>query len=147
MPEQAIQAPNDAELAWIRSNLDVAKRLAAIHTGGKREALPDPRLLDEVFAAWLREWNATPSDERGDPNAYINAVGLAFGQSLVDTLGLEWAVVTDEYGTEIAVRGQPGDLLVFPTNLVAKRFETGETHFLADIQAGVAARAQELRDG
>ena len=147
MPEQAIEAPNDAELAWIRSNLDVAKRLTAIHTGEERDALPDARLLDEVFAAWLREWTATPGEERDDPNAYINAVGLAFGQSLVDALGLEWAVVTDEYGTEIAVRGQPGDLLVFPTNLVAKRFESGETHFLAEIQAGVAVRVRELRDG
>ena len=147
MPGQAIEAPDQAELEWIRSNLDVARRLAAIQTGEESQAPPDARRLDEVFGAWLREWNATPGEERDDPNAYINAVGLAFGQSLVDTLGLEWAVVTDEYGTEIAVRGQPGDLLVFPTNLVAKRFETDETHFLAEIEAGVAARVRELRNG
>jgi hypothetical protein len=75
-----------------------------------------------IFAAWLGEWLEQPEQDREDPNPFINAIGSAFGQALVDALGLEWAVVSDEHGTEIAVHGQPGDILVFPPNLVAKRF-------------------------
>jgi hypothetical protein len=54
-------------------------------------------------------------------------------------------VVTDKHGTEIAVHGQPGDLLVFPPNLVAKRFERGETHLLEPIYQGIVQQVAELR--
>ena len=75
----------------------------------------------------------------------INVLRAGVRQVLVDELGLDWAVVTDKHGTEIAVHGQPGDLLVFPPNLVAKRFERGETHFLEPIYQGIAEQAAELR--
>jgi hypothetical protein len=45
-------------------------------------------------------------------------------------LGLSWIALTDEHGTEIAVRGR-ADFTVFPTNFVAKRYEKRETGFLA----------------
>jgi hypothetical protein len=142
--EQAIEAPNQAELEWIESNLGIAKALAAPYLDGE-ETLPAPPVLDQIFAGWLEDWRSLPEPERDDPNVYVNAVGVALGQALVDELGLEWAIVTDEYGTEIAVHGQPGDILVFPTNLVAKRLERNETDFIAPIFDQIAARVQELR--
>jgi hypothetical protein len=144
VPGQQIDAPTEAELAWVESNLGVARALAAAYTGGEQEALPDVQLLDEIYAAWRAEWLQQASGERDDPNVYINAIGLAFGQALVDELGLHWAVVSDEHGTEIAVHGQPGDILVFPPNLVAKRFETGETGFLAPVFNEIVERVRSL---
>jgi hypothetical protein len=70
------------------------------------------------------------SERLEDPNEAINLVGLAFGQLLVERFGLEWVALSDEHGTEIAVRG-PSDFTVFPTNFVAKRYESGDTGFLA----------------
>jgi hypothetical protein len=131
-------------MEWVESNLGVARALVAAYTGREQEALPNVELLDEVYAAWRAEWLRQPSGERDDPNVYINAIGLAFGQALVDELGLQWAVVTDDYGTEIAVHGQPGDVLVFPPNLVAKRFETGETGFLAPVFNEIVDRVRSL---
>jgi hypothetical protein len=71
--------------------------------------------LDALWAASLAE-----PDPVIDTNTLINAVGLAFGQHLVDRLGVRWVVVTDECGTEAAHEPR-GDLLMFPPNLVGKR--------------------------
>ena len=136
--EQKIEAPTDTERDWVRANVELARDL----TGGELT----PEALDAAYARWLEQWLTTPEDQRDDPNLYVNAFGLGFGQLLVDELGLEWAVVSDELGTEIAVHGQPGDVLVFPPNLVGKRLESGETGFFAPLFAAIRGRVTELRD-
>jgi uncharacterized protein DUF3806 len=146
MADQKIEAPNQAESDWVRANVDLAKAFVAAYLGAPEdEALPDLKLLDEVYAAWFEQWRAVPAEDREDPNPYINAVGMAFGQRFVDELGFRWAVVTDNDGTEIAVHGDPGDILIFPPNLVAKRFRREETGFLEWLYEHMAARVQELR--
>ena len=57
----------------------------------------------------------------------------------VDDLGLAWVVATDEHGTEIAVHGEPGDVLIYPTNLVAKRWTSGEDRFIEPLFAAMRA--------
>jgi hypothetical protein len=137
MSEQKIEPANESELQWVQAHVDAVKEA----TGGDVTVAA----LDELYAGWYEEWAAQPEEAREDPNDMINAVGLTFGQALVDGVGFEWAVVTDEHGTEIAVHAQPGDVLVFPPNLVAKRFERGETHFLAPIYEGIAEQVAALR--
>jgi len=83
--------------------------------------------LDEAFARWLDMHDPTHED----PNPYINAFGIAFGQYLVDHCGLKWMVVIDDQGTEMAVRGQPGDVLIFPSNFVAKRYVSRQKNFFS----------------
>jgi uncharacterized protein DUF3806 len=93
------------------------------------------------FAAWI---GSKPA-ETDLINAIINYVGIAFGQALVDGIGLRWAVATDEQGSELVVYGLPGqgDVLVYPANFVAKRWERRETNFLekAYQQIGTDVRA------
>jgi hypothetical protein len=143
-PDPEIQQPNEAELEWVASNLGLARELVAGHTGASSDPLELPA-LDESYGAWFDDWSRQPEGERDDPNVFINAYGIAFGQHLVDTLDLRWAIVTDEHGTEIAVHGQPGDVLVFPPNLVAKRFERGETRFFQPVYDGIRSHVEELR--
>ena len=135
MAGQRVDAPTAAELEWVQAGVAAVRALADGH--GSADAPLDPPLLDEVYAAWRTGWDQAPSAERDDPNPYVNAFGVAFGQTLADGLGFEWAVVTDDYGTEIAVQRQPGDVLVFPPNLVGKRFETGETGFFVPVYAEI----------
>ena len=139
MSEQKIEPPNESELQWVQAHVDAVKA----STGGETS----PSVLDDVYAGWYEQWAGQPEEAREDPNDMINAVGLAFGQALVDGVGLDWAIVTDEHGTEIAVHGQPGDILVFPPNLVAKRFERGETRFLQMVYDGIAEQVTALRGG
>jgi hypothetical protein len=52
----------------------------------------------------------------------ITQIGLAFGQYVVDQAGLEWVVATGESGPEIALHRAQGDVLVYPTAMVAERW-------------------------
>ena len=112
---ERVEPPNDAERQWVADNVTEATRAL----GGELTV----EGLDDLWAALLR-------DDRADPNPGINTIGLAFGHLLAERLGLAWVVLTDDHGTEIAVRGR-ADFTVFPTNFVAKRYESRETGFLA----------------
>ena len=84
-----------------------------------------------------------PSDD--DANVYINAFGVAFGSYLVERLGLVWRVVDDEYGTEMAVWGHDGDILVFPPNLVGKRYVSRQMRFFADVATAIEEQVASIR--
>ena len=124
MTDQKILALNDAEVRLVNDNLRLAGDLAARYVG-RREPLPSLELLNETFLAWAK---AEP-EHREHPNIIVNALGMALGQHLVSAAGLEWAVVADEQGSDLAVHGQPGDILVFPTHATAKRCESKEYDF------------------
>lgn len=51
---------------------------------------------------------------------------------MVDGIALKWVIATDEQGSELAVYGFSGrgDVLIYPANFVAKRWERRETNFL-----------------
>jgi Domain of unknown function (DUF3806) len=112
---ERVEPLNDAERQWVADNVAEAKRMV----GGDLTV----DALDDLWAASLR-------DDPADPNPAINMVGLAFGHLLAERLGLSWVALTDEHGTEIAVRGR-ADFTVFPTNFVAKRYAGRETGFIA----------------
>jgi len=78
----------------------------------------------------------------------LNAVGVYFGQSLVDSLdGFEWAHTEDEAGVDLAVYGLPGagDVLVYPANLVAQAYGSGDASFLVSGHAKVLQQIAEMR--
>jgi hypothetical protein len=137
-----LEPPDASELAWIADNVAKAAAMAKKY-GGDDESLTQPTLggLDAVWVAFT----ATLRESGDDPNFLINMIGVAFGQYLVQALDMVWVVATDEYGTEMAVHGQPGDLLIYPTNLVAKRWKSGEGAFLASIGAQMIADISRLR--
>lgn len=113
--------PADAERAWIQAQLAAAREL----TGSPGDTLPSLAELDRAFAEGL-----TGSVE--EVNAVINAIGIAFGEHLVQRSAFEWVIATGEYGTDLAILAFPGagDVTVFPANFVAKRWESGQTFFL-----------------
>ena len=138
---QKISELTDAERAWVDDNVAAARRYVEDAGHPAAGALLDPAALDAAWAFWLQGW---PADQE-DPNLVINALGLAFGQYLVEHLDLAWKVVEDEFGTEIAVHGDPGDILVFPANLVAKRLETRTVGFFVPIAEQLERQANLVR--
>jgi hypothetical protein len=121
---QRIARPNDAEHAWREQNLRTAANLAQRYAGVP-SGLPSLVALDATFAGW----GAAPAEDREDASLVVNALGIALGQHLVNEAGLHWAVVSDESGTDLAVHGEAGDILVFPTSATAKRCESGDYEF------------------
>ena len=131
-----IQPVNDSEVAWVKDQLAGAAKFVAEFSPADADAAQPltPAVLDRAFAAWMKTTTATASksSDASSINAVINHVGIAFGQSLVEGIGFTWVIATDEHGSELAVYALPGrgDVLVYPANLVAKRWERRETNFL-----------------
>jgi hypothetical protein len=132
--------PNEAELNWIDGNVAVAEAIASAY--GIEERPLAPAQLDEIWSRWMG------GETLGidDPNQFINAVGLALGTHLAAETGLQWKVIEDEYGVEMALHAEPGDIRVFPANLVAKRFERGEGPFMAQLAAELVSQIRDVRE-
>jgi hypothetical protein len=139
---QTITDPNDAERQWVAGGVELAGKIAeSVGLEVAPGEILGPDALDAAWAAWL----AGHTRGQEDPNPYINAFGLALGAYLVDRLGLEWKVVSDKDGTEMAVWGREGDILVFPPNLVAKRYVAGTQRFFADVAAWTEEQVGHVR--
>jgi Domain of unknown function (DUF3806) len=139
---QRISDLNESERNWLTGNFELAGAIAQTY------GLPvepgdrlDPKTLDVAWTVWLGSHNHGVDD----PNPYVNAFGVALGQHLVDHLGLEWKVVEDEGGTEMAVWGKAGDVLVFPANLVGKRYAARTTDFFATIASEIEDRVRHVQ--
>lgn len=141
--DQKLEPLNQNELLWIRSQLENASKFIERFSPSDSGAPLTLAALDRAFAAWLASEPAP-----ADINGIINCVGIAFGQALVDSIGMQWVVATDEYGTELAVYGLPnrGDVLVYPANLVAKRWERRESNCLEESCRRIAADVQTVAD-
>lgn len=116
------------EQEWIVQQMAMAHEFVQRTLNKETDELPSPEDLDQAFNAWLH------SHGPSDANSVINCVGVAFGQHLVDSTSLEWVIASDEYGTELALYGLPGqgDILLYPQNFVAKRYEANVGIFIAE---------------
>jgi hypothetical protein len=134
--KQKIESLNESELAWVQAQLKSASKFVEAFSPADSEQPLTLAALDRAFAAWL----ASEPTETDLVNAIINYVGIAFGQTLVDGLGLKWVIATDEHGSDLAVHGLPehGDVLVYPANFVAKRWERHEPNFLEEAYQRIA---------
>lgn len=124
---------NQAERDWIAS---LTAPLAGV--------ADDPRGLSDRFEAERAGWFALPEGERPDPNPLVNAFGASLGTYLAGRLGLRWVVAADEYGTEAAVYRERDEVLLYPMNVVAKRW-TPEPISLAEVMAGVVGTIEGAR--
>ena len=125
---EQVEPLNEAEQEWVATNVAEATRML--------EGRLSPETLDHLWAALLE-------DDPADPNPAINMVGLAFGQLLADRLDLSWVALTDENGTEIAIRGR-ANFTVFPTNFIAKRYAGRETNFISSAFDDVVRTAESI---
>ena len=141
--DQTITDPTKAELDWVVAQRQAASRFVASASPNDAGQPLTLAALDRAFKAWI---SADPKDV-DDINGVINAVGVAFGQFLVEGAGLRWVIATDEHGSDLAVFGLPsaGDVLVYPANFVAKRWERRETDFLVRSYGEIAGAVQSLR--
>ena len=114
--DQTITDPTKAELGWVVAQREAASRFVASARPNDADNRSLSTPLDRAFKAWI---SADPKD-LDEVNGVINAVGVAFGQFLVEAAGLRWVIATDEHGSDLAVFGLPssGDVLVYPAILL-----------------------------
>jgi hypothetical protein len=130
---------NNSEQGWIEDQLQ-RLRISGVD-------LDDPAQLGEYYDRLLTHWLSTSDNGRPDPNPDINLIGIGLGEHLRHRTGLQWAVVTDADGAAIALHGQPGDILIYPTNAVAKRWVAHQAGFLPGFADEVVRSVEEIRSG
>jgi hypothetical protein len=133
----------EAEEEWVKATLASARNFVCDYDpeGGDNEASLDS--LDRAFKNYL----AIESDTN-TANDVVLAVGVAFGSTLVSHLGFEWVIASDDYGTDLAVLARPGcgDVTIFPSDLVSKRYERREAPFLADAFAQIKESLNKIAE-
>jgi hypothetical protein len=139
-----IKGLRQTEQDWIEQATLLAINLAKYYNvAGDRPKLT-PALLDQTYAAWL----ANPRQDL-EATGVFNAIGVAFGQYLVDHAGMRWVVYSKDGETNIAAYRAQGKVVVFPTHLIRKRYFSRETGFLAPMyydmvkSMNVAAKPQQ----
>src|SRR5579871_1569949 len=140
--EQTISELTKGEQDWVTEQIEEAARFIRRFSPEDAESPTILAAADRAFKSWL----ATDPTDVGSVNKVINAVGVLFGQSLVDGAGLRWVIATDQRGTDLAVFGLPGsgDVLVYPANFVAKRWERREAGFLQKSFHEILAEVRRL---
>ena len=120
-----IQGLRAKEQSWIEQATKLAIRLAREYRIGGDHPKLTPAVLDQTYAAWLE----SPIEEL-EATGVFNAIGVAYGQYLVEHAGMRWVVYTKDGETNIAVYRSQGKVVVFPTHVVRKRFASRTTNFL-----------------
>lgn len=127
MPRQAFSPISDKDKKWIADHLEAAKAFVWKKSPKDSGRVVTLESLDRAWKAWV---DSKPT-ETAEINTTINAVSVQFGKFLVDKAGFEWTIASDVKGTDLAVRALPGegDIVVFPSTFISKRFARGETDF------------------
>ena len=108
-------------------------RLQALGSDGPafvQHYLPDVDKLtledyDNAFELWQNDKQSDYSDAQ-----VIEIIGGYLGNKCVQDLDMEWSVVTDEYGTDYAVRSNQVEVTTYPFSAVLKRIEDGNSGFI-----------------
>jgi uncharacterized protein DUF3806 len=126
---------NESECKWIEDNITALKDL--ISSIDQSDGSITPESLDKGYATWY----GTHEKSQEDPNPMINSFGIGYGSFLVSNLGMQWAIID----RELAVTSQPGDIVVFPANLVAKRYTKGEIDFFSFLYKEMKNTIEQIR--
>jgi len=89
---------------------------------------PDLKDYDNAFRAWQISKNKKYSNQQ-----VVELIGSYLGEMCVKELDMEWVEITDEYGTDRAVRGKRIEITSFPFSVVSERIERNEYEFIYSI--------------
>lgn len=93
--------------------------------------------LDREYAVW----SSAPEGGRTDHAAVVERYAVGIGEHLDRHTDLDWQVVTDVFGTDLAVtEGFKGSFVVVPHNLVAGRWMRGETGWIPGVVGHIVRR-------
>jgi len=93
--------------------------------------------LDAAYTAWAQG----REDDRPDHAAVVERYAIGIGEHLDRHTDLDWQVVTDVFGTDLALtEGFKGSFVVVPHNLVAGRWMRGEIGWIPAVVGHIVRR-------
>lgn len=112
-----VEQINKETREWIEDHLQVADNTGFGTT--------PPRLF-EAFEETLADYLMAKKTEDFDPTPFMATFGIAVGEYLRRELDMEWVMISDEFGTDLAIlRETPdgGQVYSCPIIVVGKRFD------------------------
>jgi hypothetical protein len=103
--------------------------------------IDDLESLGSALDAAYLQWMQAPEGPRPDHAAIVERFALGIGAHLERHTDLDWQVVTDVFGTDLALtEGFKGTFVVVPHNLVAGRWMRGETGWIPAVVGHMVRR-------
>lgn len=120
----------------------IAAALAALAEAGID--VDDLAGLGAAYDTAYAEWSGASKRRREDHDAIVERFAIGVGEFLARHTDLRWRIVTDVFGTDLALADErEGDFVVVPGNLVASRWMRGETGWIP----GVVSHLVNVRAG
>ncbi|MBL8872352.1 MAG: DUF3806 domain-containing protein [Planctomycetaceae bacterium] len=120
---QTITVVDGEHLEWLQSLDDASPEFVAHYL----PHVTEPSLID--YDAAFRAWQQDEAPPYSDMQV-IQLVGGYLGNKLIADFDMEWVMVTDEYGTDYAVRSTKVEVMSFPFSTVVKRIEDNTYNFV-----------------
>jgi Domain of unknown function (DUF3806) len=102
----------------IEDQLKIAEELITKYNGTLPKDKYNARLLDYVFLKWMNSNEAN----KESPEFFVEAMGTAFGQDIVNTLNCEWKILTDQNGSDLTVINKKYKVNGFPLSSAEKAY-------------------------
>ncbi len=114
---------------------DLARIAAAVEElAAEGVDVDDLTSLGEGYDRMYAAWSASAPADRPDHASLVVRYALGIGEHLHRHTDLDWQLVTDVFGTDLAVAGGfSGSFSVVPANLVAARWMRGETGWVPGV--------------
>ena len=90
----------------------------------------DVSSISAAYDAFVERMVALKPSERGDPTEFCTMIGFALGENLQRRTDLEWRVVSDSTGTDLALTTPAEDAVLFPVDPVAAAWEVAEVGWM-----------------
>lgn len=114
----------DKDETWIAQSSALGETICLSYGIGHSGELT-PADLDAAFRAWKED----SREEKPSVADVVNGFGSLFGTLMVVELGLRWLIVTDDFGTSLALVRPPSTWETFPIDFVAKRADPHNNEF------------------
>ena len=123
----------------IKDKLTEAETLIIKYNGELPSEKYNSNILDEVF----EKWRKSKDIKKEKPEYVIEALGAALGQDIVNSLDCEWHILSDDYGTDLAVIHKKYKINGFPFSTVEKAFTENKTGTFQGVKLILKQQIQE----
>lgn len=136
--ERSVRELNGEEQQWLEQSVHVGLEVLAYYADTEDVS---PTSLDVAF----RNWKSDATESRAPDTVVASGLGVLFGNYIVARKDSSWVVVSDSFGTDLAIRSPEGQEM-YPITSVWKRIDpdSGDINFFEPIWTLVAGR--ELND-
>ena len=111
---------SDNEKKFVTDNIGLATELFKELGIINNNHIFDPSNIEIGIETWFSQ--DLQAKYRLDQNMYSDALACGWGKYLSEILGMDWHVITDNYGTEIGVYHKNNNVTIFPFNSMSKAF-------------------------